>query len=222
MADNVARADTNAWSDSTADVRWLSYDDLAEITGIKRNSVTRMVRRKKWSKRTGNERGSVRVAVPADAIEDMEAKKTARPPAPPEPPALVPILPDTSAGLADIIRAIGELEAALIDVRGERDQLRAERDQLKADREQLKSDLAREREAMSQVRVADERERATDDEERAKVSDHRTRLNAQVIALSAELARLHAFPRAANLERAATVPSLLTRVASLARRFGAG
>src|SRR3978361_724351 len=102
---------------SRADTRWLSYDDLVEVSGIKRSSVTRMVRRKKWPKRQGNERG-VRVEVPLEAIDAMQARNDCRP----EAPALQPAdQPDLQA----IARAVMKLEAAFAEVRAERDELLA-------------------------------------------------------------------------------------------------
>ncbi len=253
--------DREAWAESRGDTRWLSYDDLADISGIKRASVTRMVRRKKWAKRSGNEPGSVRVEVPTDTIERLQSRKRARPPAvvpEPEPEAAAPPALD----MQEIARAVNRLETALIAVRAERDQLQAEleraREAAKADRAMseheraaaaaervqaaedrnrlaaqvtvLTSELAqqhavrlmaiREREGIERARQASEQLQA---EERSRASDQRARLSAQVNVLSAELARLHAFPRTVVEERpAATATPLLTRVALLARRLRQG
>ena len=48
-------------------VRWLSYDELADVFGIARESSRRLVIRKHWARRQGND-GKARVAVPIDAI----------------------------------------------------------------------------------------------------------------------------------------------------------
>ena len=57
-----------------AETRWLSYDELACVRGIDRASAIRLVRRKRWPKRDGND-GTVRVAVPADIAEDTPRTK---------------------------------------------------------------------------------------------------------------------------------------------------
>jgi len=176
--------DREAWADSRGDTRWLSYDDLAEISGIKRASVTRMVRRKKWAKRSGNEPGSVRVEVPTDTIERLLSRKRARPPAVvPEPEAAAP----PSLDMQEIARAVNRLETALIAVRAERDQLQAE--------------LEREREAAKADRAMSEQERAAAAAERVQAAEDRNRLAAQVTMLTSELAQQHAVRLMAIRER---------------------
>jgi hypothetical protein len=198
MADIMAPGRSKVWAESSPDTRWLSYDDLAEIAGIKRESVTRMVRRKKWPKRTGNEPGSVRVAVPLGAIEAMQARQRARPPVVEQP------IPDRlSLNLADIARVIHKLETALSETSAERDQLRFE--------------LERERMAATLARHLSEHSRIAAAEERTRTAGQHARLNAQISALAAELARLHAAPRVTIQEAPLAPTPLLARVGSIAR-----
>ena len=51
-----------------ADVRWVSYDELASIRGIDKASAFRMAHRRRWPKRKGND-GTVRLAVPASDLQ---------------------------------------------------------------------------------------------------------------------------------------------------------
>jgi len=61
----------------TADnVRWLSYDDIADMRGIDRASAIRMARRKRWPKQEGND-GTARVAVPGRFVRAGRTKRTA-------------------------------------------------------------------------------------------------------------------------------------------------
>jgi len=108
-SDGRGRADLPA--DSRPDTRWLSYRELADVLApMKFESVVRLVRRKKWPKRDSN--SGVRVAVPADALADMLAKRrdgqsnanAARP----------DVLADEPTDIrADMSRTIKALEAAL-------------------------------------------------------------------------------------------------------------
>lgn len=223
---------------SRGDTRWLSYDDLVEVSGIKRSSVTRMVRRKKWPKRNGNGRG-VRVEVPTDAIDAMQAKNNARPlplhPPLPKPPA--PGMAD-QPDLQAIARAVMELEAAFAEVRAERDELLVTLDQERAaaaeyretgewrqneiaairmDRNQVQATLDRERSLAREARQAEDRRRAIEAADDMRLEDQRNRLTAQVTALAAEVSRLHALPRSSMMERPIDPTPLMSRVASVAR-----
>ena len=228
MAGNLAR-DDEGWSDSRADTRWLSYDDLVDITGIKRDSVIRMVRRRKWPKRPGNQPNSVRIAVPVIAIDKMQAKRDAR-------PVIAPAPPQNTVNFAEIALVIRKLEMALGTVRAERDQLREALAQASAaagaaddtvaqtiqiiatERDQLKAALQRERSALNQVQQMNELDRIAGSAERGRLIDQHIRLNAQISALSAELARLHATPpRPVMPDAAVHAAPLMTRVTSIAR-----
>jgi len=57
--------------DDRKDTRWLSYDELTRVRGIDRESAIRLVRRKQWAKRAGND-GSIRVAIPQDVLLDAQ------------------------------------------------------------------------------------------------------------------------------------------------------
>lgn len=53
--------------DVIEDVRWLKYDELASALGVPRESARRLVDRKRWPRRQGND-GRARVAVPLEAL----------------------------------------------------------------------------------------------------------------------------------------------------------
>ena len=52
----------------SADGRWLSYSELAEIRGIDVRSAIRTVRNRRWSKQRGND-GKIRVLVPTEFLD---------------------------------------------------------------------------------------------------------------------------------------------------------
>jgi hypothetical protein len=186
----TARADIRADipPDSRADTRWLSYDELAELTGAKRESVIRIVRRKGWAKRDANKPGEVRVAVPADVIEDMRARVTARPKRPPDSPpdnteAVPPdIPPDNAVSAPDKNREISLLEGHVVT---------------------LREQLARAEAAADHARRAGELDRAAAAEDRTRAAEERGRLLALVDQLTAELGTLRAAPPVAPPARAA-------------------
>jgi hypothetical protein len=57
------------------DVRWLSYAELAQAFGLKRDSAVRLSFRRKWRRQEGND-GTARVAVPLTVIADAERRRT--------------------------------------------------------------------------------------------------------------------------------------------------
>lgn len=56
-------------TDDSADVRWMTYDEMAEALGITPDSARRLVARRKWPRRQGND-GRARIAVPLERIPD--------------------------------------------------------------------------------------------------------------------------------------------------------
>src|SRR3954454_22875987 len=56
-------------ADAMADTetRWLSYDDLAKALGITPDSARRLVARKRWPRKPGND-GRALIAVPAERL----------------------------------------------------------------------------------------------------------------------------------------------------------
>ncbi len=56
-------------TDDSTDVRWMTYDEMAEAMGITPDSARRLVARRKWARRQGND-GRARVGVPAERIPD--------------------------------------------------------------------------------------------------------------------------------------------------------
>jgi len=49
-----------------SDVRWLTYDEMAQELRITRESARQLTIRKRWARRKGND-GKARIGVPEDA-----------------------------------------------------------------------------------------------------------------------------------------------------------
>jgi hypothetical protein len=54
-------------TDDGTDGRWLTYDELATVRGIKRIGAVRLAQRQKWRRQPGND-GKTRIMVPTDAL----------------------------------------------------------------------------------------------------------------------------------------------------------
>jgi hypothetical protein len=59
--------------DDADGTRWLSYPELATSRGISVASASRLVRRRKWQRRTGND-GTVRILVPGGQDSRSDAR----------------------------------------------------------------------------------------------------------------------------------------------------
>jgi hypothetical protein len=115
-----------------ADVRWLTYDEMARDLGITRESARQLTIRKRWPRQKGND-GRARIGVPEDAVTSDDT-----PPATPsEPSDATSSNPSSSTSddtspirvlLRHIERLERELEAAREDARREIEVLKGERD----------------------------------------------------------------------------------------------
>ncbi|GEO18080.1 hypothetical protein [Microvirga aerophila] len=113
----------------TSDVRWLTYDELGAALGITPDSARRLVARKKWPRRAGND-GRARIGVPAERIPDKP------PVSPPDarddvdaddgPDARDDVIPVVSI----LTQHIDRLEKELQSVKNERDEERIRAAQL--------------------------------------------------------------------------------------------
>lgn len=97
--------------------RWLTYDDLAAALRITPDSARRLVARRKWPKRPGND-GRALVAVPADRLppdappdSPSDSIPDAREDVPPDITPVVP--PDTPSPVHALQARVTELEAEL-------------------------------------------------------------------------------------------------------------
>ena len=61
-----------------SDTVWLTYDELAERLGIGRESARRLVLRKHWAKRKGND-GKARIGVPSEVMSRDGPRQDPRP-----------------------------------------------------------------------------------------------------------------------------------------------
>ena len=103
------------------ETRWLTYDGLAEALGINPDSARRLVARRRWPKKPGND-GRALIAVPLDRLppdnppdRDPDIREDATPDVTP----VVP--PDTSA----ILPPVHALQARVTELEAE---LRTERE----------------------------------------------------------------------------------------------
>jgi chromosome segregation ATPase len=114
------------------DVRWLSYGELAEARGISKASAQRLVMRRHWLRRRGNDQ-TVRVAVPVG--EDQ------------------PKHDDTddvrSDVRGDITHTISVLESAVATLRDQLTVANSRADRSEQERDRLQSELAGAQEALA-------------------------------------------------------------------------
>ena len=149
--------------DSPADDRWMTFAELAVARGISKASASKLVRRHKWRRQTDNQ-GSVRILVPAEALDS---------------PAVSPMdIPDgPSVSPMDISAVIKPLETAIIALR---EQLESAENQL--DRAENRAEQAETRADRAERAIADERNRAdraesSRDTERSRADELRDRLD---------------------------------------------
>lgn len=111
--------------DMSDDLKWLTYDEAAELLGIKADSVRRRAAARKWPRRVGNDRKS-RVGIPPDVIPERIHETT---PNNPDYPDTSPQA-DLSADLAAARAKIEGLEARLADTQADRDAWRQQAERL--------------------------------------------------------------------------------------------
>lgn len=92
---------------------WLTYEEAAARLAVKKASVQRMARAKKWARRTGND-GKTRIALPPERLADS-----------PRESAAVPPLPNQSGRIIAAEARAEELAKQIEDLRAERDRLLA-------------------------------------------------------------------------------------------------
>jgi hypothetical protein len=126
---DIRRASADGYD---ADGVWMSFAELGRARGISRASAARLVRRRKWRKRTDNH-GVVHVFVPAGADEPADRQ---------------PGHPTEALGghPTDVSHAISALETAVTTLR---EQL--ERSEQRADRAELATTELRDRLGLSQA-----------------------------------------------------------------------
>lgn len=109
-----------------ADVRWLSYREMAAALAIAPKSAQRLAQRRKWPRQPGND-GQVRIGVPVDrlppAIDAIE---------PTDPPTVAPSSSPASPPTVDnqVHLALARLE---VEVAGLRELVAAERARAEAE-----------------------------------------------------------------------------------------
>lgn len=171
------------WEPGQAECRWLSYTDLAEAAGIKRESAVRLVRRKRWPKRESNFRGEIRVAVPEDVLEKLATRKEAR--AQSQPAALAPPEPvELHEPQATVLEPTGEMIPVL---RSTLTRLISE-----LERQQTRAEAAEARAALAEA-AAEDAWRAGD-QDRAMGAKERVRLAEQITALTFQIAEFRRAP----------------------------
>jgi hypothetical protein len=114
---------------SDGSVKWMSYDELAAVMGINRESARQLAIRKRWGRRKGND-GKARVGVPEEALRPTTGPSTAEStsPAPSESTS------DDTSPIRVLTRHIERLEQELATAKEkatERDTLAAQLDALR-------------------------------------------------------------------------------------------
>ena len=124
----VGSHDGGASMDIDADGQWMTYEELAEVRGIDRQSARRLASRLKWRRQKDN-RQIVRVYVPSMSAMPQREKR------------------DISAGMpavtsADMSVVIRPLEAAVTSLREQlaRERARADQAEARADRGEVRVD----------------------------------------------------------------------------------
>src|SRR3954467_3075583 len=92
-----------------SDVRWLTYDEMAQELRITRESARQLAIRKRWPRNKGND-GKARIGVPEDALTSDDTP-SATPPAPSD--ATGPDPSDDTSPLRVLLRHIERLEREL-------------------------------------------------------------------------------------------------------------
>ena len=117
-----------------ADVRWVSYQELADARGIDRLSAVRTARNRRWQKRKGND-GTIRVAVPRNFLENAKRRERENPE---EIPGEIPaensrIFSALEGQITALKGQLGTMDAHLSDVRAELEAQRERAETEKAD-----------------------------------------------------------------------------------------
>ncbi|MBL6082080.1 hypothetical protein JMJ56_29315 [Belnapia sp. T18] len=153
---------TDSNSDA-ANVRWLSYDEIADMRGIDRASAIRMVRRKRWPKQDGND-GTTRVAVPGQFFRTKRTKQDDLGQTPTLPVLFIPGQalndPGQPADKSSATKALEDAVATLVEELGQ-------------DRAELRAEVAvlQLRVEMAEADTKAERELRTEAEKRAAVAE---------------------------------------------------
>ena len=96
-----------------SELRWLTYEEAAELLGVKADSVRRRASSKKWPRRLGND-GLSRVGIPTSIIPDRDPDPAPDilPALPPENPDLLALRADLTAVRAEAMELRGQLAEA--------------------------------------------------------------------------------------------------------------
>ena len=122
--------------------RWMTYDELAALRGIKRIGAVRLVQRYKWRRQAGND-GRARVLVPHDALQPVRGTDAGS-----SAPMRVAPTSTGSGGGTDaatmLAGAMAALEDAVSGLREQLDAANARVERVEADRsdERLRADRA--------------------------------------------------------------------------------
>lgn len=138
------------------DVRWLTYDEMAQELGIARESARQLAIRKRWPRQKGND-GRARIGVPEDEFTARTSDDTG--PATASSPSLAPPADDTTP-ITVLTRHIERLERELSDMR----ERVSDRDSIAAQLEVLRVILEIERKRSEEFR--EERDRWASQAER--------------------------------------------------------
>ncbi len=191
-----------------ADVKWLTYAELAEALGIGGDSARNLVRRKRWQRKPGND-GMARIGVPVEYLTEhvkpVKADEAIDPPisSPIEPPADALSNPPSDGGIIEVLsRHIERLEREVESLTQERDTERARAAQVDI----LNAVLEVERRQTGELRR--ERDHALE-----RLSDNIDRLSRVQIEHHAELAAMRGQMTRAEHDRDRAAEALAAHLA---------
>jgi hypothetical protein len=169
MARPFERVRHGAW-DVAEDVRLLTYDEIASLFGITRESARQLVIRKRWGRTKGND-NRARIEVPEDAItgastSDAPSHDTGHDPSDDTSERTGESPSDFAAVVAVLERHAGRLEAELAAARSRIEAVEGERDAERAKASQvavLEAVLEIERTRLAEARADADRSRAEAD-----------------------------------------------------------
>jgi hypothetical protein len=144
------------------DVRWLTYEEIADAMDIERESARQLAIRKRWARQRGNDE-KARVGVPEEELQARTADAT--PQAPSDRPS--DSTGNDTAVVQVLTRHISRLEDEIEALKEERS---AERDRLQSEIATYKQELQAERILSSQVDAL----KAVIESERKRTEDMKT------------------------------------------------
>src|SRR3954463_11302296 len=175
-------------TDVSSDVRWLTYDEIAQKLRVARESARQLAIRRRWPRRKGND-GKARVGVPEEALHPSDGTSDVTGQDPSDGPS--DVTGRDTAVVRVLTRHISRLECEITILKQEREtertRLQAEIDEMRRERDQERINavaLQVEAAPAPALQTTVEALKGALETERGRVADHlrveRERLNCRV------------------------------------------